>query len=57
MDKSHTNPAKARQRIETLLTTMSSGGFYGADDIPWFNGGLFAVVGPCPNSTLLIVRI
>lgn len=44
LDKSHTDAVKARQRIEALLITMSSGGSYGADDIPWFNGGLFAVV-------------
>ena len=30
--------------LATLFTTMSEGGLYGADDIPWFNGGLFKTV-------------
>ena len=28
--------------LRSLFATMQSGGLYGADDIPWFNGGLFA---------------
>ncbi|MCL1962446.1 MAG: hypothetical protein FWG56_11905 [Desulfovibrionaceae bacterium] len=27
--------------MHQLFTTMHSGGLYGPDDIPWFNGGLF----------------
>ncbi len=27
--------------LQTLFATMQSGGLYGPDDIPWFNGGLF----------------
>ncbi|QEA12693.1 class I SAM-dependent DNA methyltransferase [Comamonas flocculans] len=30
------------QGLASLFTTMQTGGLYGADDIPWFNGGLFA---------------
>ncbi len=28
--------------LASLFHTMQTGGLYGADDIPWFNGGLFA---------------
>ena len=28
--------------LQSLFHTMRSGGLYGPDDIPWFNGGLFA---------------
>ena len=28
--------------LASLFTTMQTGGLYGPDDIPWFNGGLFA---------------
>ena len=30
------------QGLASLFTTMQTGGLYGPDDIPWFNGGLFA---------------
>lgn len=30
------------QGMTQLFNTMQRGGLYGADDIPWFNGGLFA---------------
>lgn len=30
--------------LVSLFTTMRDGGLYGADDIPWFNGGLFKTV-------------
>ena len=29
------------QGMQQLFATMRDGGLYGADDIPWFNGGLF----------------
>lgn len=32
------------QGMKTLFETMREGGLYGADDIPWFNGGLFQKV-------------
>ncbi len=28
--------------LQSLFATMQTGGLYGPDDIPWFNGGLFA---------------
>jgi len=30
--------------LQSLFVTMRDGGLYGADDIPWFNGGLFKAV-------------
>ena len=30
------------QGLASLFATMQTGGLYGPDDIPWFNGGLFA---------------
>ncbi len=32
------------QGLKNLFVTMRSGGMYGNDDIPWFNGGLFKKV-------------
>ena len=32
------------QGLKNLFVTMGSGGMYGSDDIPWFNGGLFKKV-------------
>jgi hypothetical protein len=32
------------QGLKNLFITMRSGGMYGNDDIPWFNGGLFQKV-------------
>jgi|GEM_PF-5131980 len=29
-----------------LFATMQTGGLYGPDDIPWFNGGLFETINP-----------
>jgi len=36
------NPAKLKQLLEKLFAEMIGGGFFGADEIPYFNGGLFA---------------
>lgn len=33
---------KLTRGLHNLFTVMKSGGLYGNDDIPWFNGGLFA---------------
>ncbi|NJD25617.1 MAG: class I SAM-dependent DNA methyltransferase [Betaproteobacteria bacterium] len=38
------DPARATNRIAVLFSAMQSGGDYGDDVIPWFNGGLFATV-------------
>jgi len=37
----HISPAKLSQGLADLFAAMASGGMFGADDIPWFNGGLF----------------
>lgn len=34
-------PAILRTSLRKLFETMRKGGAFGADDIPWFNGGLF----------------
>lgn len=36
--------ARMRPQLQTLFKTMSEGGFFGVDDIHWFNGGLFKTV-------------
>jgi type II restriction/modification system DNA methylase subunit YeeA len=36
-----TDADKLRAGLQQLFTTMQRGGLFGADDIPWFNGGLF----------------
>jgi len=35
---------KLTQGLADLFTAMQSGGMFGADDIPWFNGGLFKTI-------------
>jgi hypothetical protein len=40
----HITPAKLTQGLRDLLQVMADGGLYGADDIPWFNGGLFKTI-------------
>ncbi|WP_180126631.1 class I SAM-dependent DNA methyltransferase [Rhodoferax sp. BLA1] len=37
----HITPAKLSQGLADLFAAMAQGGMFGADDIPWFNGGLF----------------
>ncbi len=36
------DPAKLRPTLQTLFAAMSRGGLFGADEILYFNGGLFA---------------
>ncbi|MDP2962348.1 MAG: hypothetical protein Q8N54_06270, partial [Sulfurimicrobium sp.] len=48
IDKSQTAPAKLSTRLEALFTSMQKGGDFGADDIAWFNGGLFETVAALP---------
>lgn len=38
------DPAKLQKRLTTLFKTMRTGGDFGMEEIPWFNGGLFATV-------------
>ncbi len=35
-------PERLRAQLQHLFDTMRSGGLFGVDDVPWFNGGLFA---------------
>ena len=37
-------PERLTQGLTQLFTTMQTGGLYGVDDIPWFNGGLFQTI-------------
>jgi SAM-dependent methyltransferase len=37
-------PEKLRTALIELFTKMRDGGLFGADDIPWFNGGLFKTI-------------
>ncbi|MDP2828982.1 MAG: hypothetical protein Q8O37_10275, partial [Sulfuricellaceae bacterium] len=48
IDKSQTDPAKLSTRLEALFASMQKGGDFGADDIAWFNGGLFETVAALP---------
>ena len=34
-------PRKSKAQFDALFSTMKDGGFFGADAIAWFNGGLF----------------
>ncbi|MBB3294832.1 hypothetical protein FHT39_003512 [Mitsuaria sp. BK045] len=38
------DPDRLRRRLAELFTQMRTGGDFGADEIAWFNGGLFAQV-------------
>ncbi len=38
----HLTSERLTQGMQQLFTTMRTGGLYGPDDLPWFNGGLFA---------------
>jgi hypothetical protein len=44
MDKSNPDGSKAEKRLTALFEAMQGGGAFGADDIPWFNGGLFKTI-------------
>ncbi len=37
-------PDKLTTAMADLFKTMQCGGMFGADDIPWFNGGLFSTI-------------
>lgn len=49
--------ARALNRINALFTAMQSGGDYGDEAIPWFNGGLFAQVAVPPLTTADLVEL
>ncbi|MDR3452808.1 MAG: hypothetical protein P4L96_08400 [Rhodoferax sp.] len=40
----HITSDKLTQGLNDLFTAMQSGGMFGADDIPWFNGGPFKTI-------------
>ncbi len=44
LDKSQHESAKLSTRLTALFASMQTGGDFGADDIAWFNGGLFETV-------------
>ena len=41
MERSLREPDRAQKYLSDLFTAMQTGGEFGLDDIPWFNGGLF----------------
>lgn len=44
VNNQHATPERLTQGLTQLFGTMQSGGLYGVDDIPWFNGGLFQTI-------------
>lgn len=42
VDNRHLTSERLTDGLRQLFATMQTGGLYGPDDIPWFNGGLFA---------------
>ncbi len=53
----HITPAKLTQGLSDLFTAMGEGGMFGADDIPWFNGGLFKRIDVPPLSILDVTEL
>ncbi len=51
-------PAQTTAQLARLLATMRDGGLFGVADVPWFNGGLFAVINvpPLTESDLAALR-
>ena len=56
--RSQEDPDKFAERAAKLFAAMSTGGEYGSDDIPYFNGGLFDDKPPLPltHGDLTILR-
>jgi len=42
VSNSSNDPVKLSKRLRDLFETMAEGGSFGAEEIHWFNGGLFA---------------
>ena len=42
VQRNKADPAKFQQRVSALFEAMAHGGDFGVEDIPWFDGGLFA---------------
>ncbi|HEY2586196.1 MAG TPA: DNA methyltransferase [Tepidisphaeraceae bacterium] len=58
VERSQTDPDKFAERCATLFARMRTGGEYGSDEIPYFNGGLFDDKPPIPltSGDLTILR-
>lgn len=54
LESGKTKPASFRKLVGTLFGAMRDGGYFGSDEIDWFNGGLFAEVEPIELSIPLI---
>lgn len=50
-------PDKLQKQLGILFNSMRDGGLFGVDNIPWFNGGLFATVDVPPLSVDDIVAL
>jgi len=48
---------RLRTALRQLFTTMQTGGLFGVDDIPWFNGGLFARIDVPPLSDMDVAAL
>jgi type I restriction-modification system DNA methylase subunit len=48
---------RLRAALRQLFTTMQTGGLFGVDDIPWFNGGLFASIDVPPLSDMDVAAL
>ena len=57
LDKSNPDGAKAQKRLSDLFEAMRGGGDFGADDIPWFNGGLFEEIAVPALTTADVVQL
>ena len=57
LDKSNPDGAKAQSRLTELFEAMRKGGDFGADTIPWFNGGLFEQIEVPPLTTEDVVQL
>lgn len=57
LDKSNPDGSKAQARLTMLFEAMTKGGAFGADDIPWFNGGLFENVAVPALETADVVEL
>ena len=43
-----TTPERLRAQLQKLFEAMREGGLFGVDDVPWFDGGLFAAIAVPP---------
>jgi type II restriction/modification system DNA methylase subunit YeeA len=52
-----TDPDRLRAGLQQLFNTMQGGGLFGADDIPWFNGGLFQTIAVPPLAEMDVTAL